>query len=108
MRMSDWSSDVCSSDLLMIAGERLDQSASEGLGFLLGYRRDHGHASARSPSADNPVPEEHEPVVDVGDMGLVHIQRQLQVAFQKGPAFLADGLGKIGRASCRESVCKYV
>src|SRR3546814_19538765 len=26
-------------------------------------------------------------------MGLVHIQRQLQVAFQKGPAFLADGFG---------------
>ena len=39
------------------------------------------------------MPEEHEPVVDVRDMGLVHIQRQLQVAFQKGPAFLADGLG---------------
>jgi hypothetical protein len=26
-------------------------------------------------------------------MGLVHIQRQLQVAFQKGSAFFADGLG---------------
>jgi len=74
----------------MIAGEGLEQSASEGLGFVLEYRRDHGQASARSPPADDPVSEEHEPVVDVGDMGFVHIQRQLQVVLQKGPAFLAD------------------
>lgn len=39
------------------------------------------------------MPQEHETVVDVGDMGFVQIQRQLEVAFQKGPAFRADGLG---------------
>ena len=77
----------------MIAGESFGQFVSERLGFLLGYRRDDGHASARSPLADDPVSEEDEPVVDVGDMGFLHIQRQLQAAFQKHPAFLADGLG---------------
>ena len=78
---------------MMIAGESVGHSASEGLCFLLGYRRDHGHASARSPLADNAVPEEDEAIVDVGDMGPVHIQRQFQAVLQKGPAFLADGLG---------------
>jgi len=39
------------------------------------------------------VPEENKPVIDVGDMGLVHIQRQFQAAFQKGPSFITDGLG---------------
>ena len=32
-------------------------------------------------------------IVNVSDMGLVHIQRQLQAVFQKDPAFLADHLG---------------
>src|ERR1700759_1047215 len=57
---------------MMIAGERIDQSPREGLCFHLRYRRDYGHASARSPLTDNSVPKEDEAVVDVGDMGLVH------------------------------------
>ena len=39
------------------------------------------------------MPQEDKAVIDVGDMGFVHIQRQLQLTFQKGPALLADGLG---------------
>ena len=78
---------------LMIAGECLDQAMSEGLGFLLGYGGDHGHTPARSPLTNDPVSQEDEPVIDVGDMGFVHIQRQFQAVFQKGPAFFADGFG---------------
>src|SRR5450631_261310 len=39
------------------------------------------------------MPQKDEAVIDVGDMGFLHIQRQLQLAFQKGTALLADGLG---------------
>ena len=40
---------------IMITGKRLDQSMDEGLGFLLGYRRDYGHTPVRSPLTDDPV-----------------------------------------------------
>ncbi|WP_187436518.1 hypothetical protein [Bradyrhizobium hipponense] len=39
------------------------------------------------------MPQKDEAIIDVDDMGFVHIQRQLQLTFQKGPALLADGLG---------------
>ena len=39
------------------------------------------------------MPQKDDAVIDVGYMGFLHIQRQLQLAFQKGTAFLADGLG---------------
>jgi hypothetical protein len=76
----------------MIAGEHLDQSVSEGLGFLPRYRVDHGHASLR-PLSNNPMPQKDEPVIDVGDMGFLHIQRQFQAAFQESTAFSADCFG---------------
>jgi hypothetical protein len=43
------------------------------------------------PSLSNDaVPQKDEPIVDVGDMGFVHIQRQFQAAFQESAAFSAD------------------
>ena len=39
------------------------------------------------------MPKKDEAVIDVSDMGFLHIQRQLELAFQKGAAFLANGLG---------------
>jgi hypothetical protein len=36
--------------------------------------------------------QKDEAAADVGDMGFLHIQRQLQLAFQKGTAILADRL----------------
>lgn len=39
------------------------------------------------------MPQKDEAIIDVGDMGFLHIQRQFQLAFQKGTALLADGLG---------------
>lgn len=78
---------------IMIAGKGLGQFANKRLGLFLGYRRDDGHMPVRPPLANDPMPQKDEPVIDVGDMGLFHIQRQLQTVFQKGPAFLADFLG---------------
>jgi len=46
-----------------------------------------------SPLSNDPVPQKDEPVIDVGDIGFLHIQRQFQSAFQEGPAFATDGFG---------------
>src|SRR3546814_1807897 len=101
MRISDWSSDVCSSDLVL---HRID----------VGVRR-------RSAGGDRILPDQ----VFGGHFGpevtdlRPHVAvRQLEPGagtgvlerFMVAPELLADlaKFGKIGRASCRERVCQYV
>src|SRR3546814_12412392 len=103
MRISDWSSDVCSSDLRPAgigAGQEVDAAA-----FLEGAvwpdALDHHHVRLQAIEegrADDeralPVAEPHAlPVGDaeVGGGGRMDQQRR-----------------QIGRASCRERVCQYV
>src|SRR3546814_5064420 len=96
MRISDWSSDVCSSDLAIVAQEG---------------RIDRGEAAQQVEYA--------------GHLALQPEALQLfglQVAHQVGPEadrdpgfarpldgdlVLVEHLGEIGRASCRERVCPY-
>src|SRR3546814_20246040 len=79
MRISDWSSDVCSSDLVDIVADRL---------------ADDPHAAGiLAPAA----------LVD-GDHGLQG--REAVVPVQ--PRRFLQLVAEIGRASCRESVCQYV
>src|SRR3546814_9208600 len=85
MRISDWSSDVCSSDLL----DRL---------LALGVP---GRAIAELGSRQIPF-------------GVGHVERIERGLYQPGEGPLhvlspvyADG-EEIGRASCRERVCQYV
>src|SRR3546814_12993538 len=87
MRISDWSSDVCSSDLHL--GRRLVERGAVddriGGGFVL-----------------------HQPIVDAV---LVRQRRGLVPAggLRKGFARAESMPGtEIGRASCRERVCQYV
>src|SRR3546814_9312510 len=84
MRISDWTSDVCSSDLVELGGERIPAGASVML--LPG--------SANRDSATWPDPDR---------LDLDHDNRR-HLGFGTGihvcPA--------IGRASCRERVCQYV
>ena len=65
----------------MIAGKGFGKSVNKPLGLFLGYCRYDGHPSMRPSLADDPVPQKDEAVVDVGDMGLLHVQRQLQLTF---------------------------
>lgn len=76
----------------MIAGKGFGELANKPLGLFLGYRRDDGHPSMRPTLADDPVPQKDEAVIDVCDMSFLHVQRQLQLTFQKRPAFLTDFL----------------
>src|SRR3546814_6815394 len=98
MRISDWSSDVCSSDLVALPlldalGERLDAGIHRG----------------------GPVQREGQPVEHLAERGQV----LLDVLDQRGvdprhvraadvDALVGELEAQIGRASCRERVCKYV
>src|SRR3546814_10605139 len=97
MRISDWSSDVCSSDLSGGAAERMRNA-------LL-----HEAGSGAGETPDYPIT-----VVRPGE----YRTRQIDAA---KALFSATGvkrgdlaarqesfLGKIGRATCRERVCQYV
>src|SRR3546814_4782833 len=87
MRISDWSSDVCSSDL-----------AGRQLGVEQGRRQTAGQAQ-----------EDFEVLA----AGMQHLDHRL-VFEQRGewrPVMdqqRIDQVGQIGRASCRERVCQYV
>src|SRR3546814_8097828 len=80
MRISDWSSDVCSSDLLETAELRIGQMTPKPL-FGLSRLPAHlaGMVASRSLDAQCHSPTPTPPLE-----------------------------GKIGRASCRERVCQYV
>src|SRR3546814_6392605 len=87
MRISDWSSDVCSSDLVDAYAAVDPRRACipgrlPGIGFPLGC----------DPVSFGPVAT---PVVQVEPARLQF-------------ALLVPNHGKIGRASCRERVCQYV
>src|SRR3546814_4752010 len=80
MRISDWSSDVCSSDLQRLGAGLLG-------GKALGVRLDPGHGPAIRPC-------------------LLH---RGEDAVEEAVAKTRDRLlDEIGRASCRERVCQYV
>src|SRR3546814_14177726 len=121
MRISDWSSDVCSSDLGLYAGglsvrttldPRLQGIAKRVLREgLIAYDRRHGW---RGPLQAVPVGEG----ADVAAL-LQQIERPAGISdtwqlaavlatdARQADIILADG-SKIGRASCRESVGQYV
>src|SRR3546814_7673976 len=85
MRISDWSSDVCSSDLKVATPETLQDA----------------YLAAQEAMADQVFP----------DLGLVALKEY--TAFRddvKGVdvPYSMDRRFQIGRASCRESVCQYV
>src|SRR3546814_1297532 len=78
MRISDWSSDVCSSDLrLRFPSAAVDQGVVGPQLHLAGLLLDEGDEADRI--GEGVVVEGH-----------------------------GDRLGEIGRASCRERVCQYV
>src|SRR3546814_4728562 len=84
MRISDWSSDVCSSDLNLLAYAWTGNvSRRRGEGFTV--------ASGVRPCTD-------------GYINLLGGQRLPQLLRMIG----RDDLAEIGRASCRESVCQSV
>src|SRR3546814_7426427 len=87
MRMSDWSSDVCSSDLFAIPAIR-------GVGGGVIYFIDQGLAEVWD------VEFQAAPALPATDAGLLAIDHVAQTMNYEEM--------QSGRASCRERVCQYV
>src|SRR3546814_18375554 len=85
MRISDWSSDVCSSDLV----------CAVSLLLLFEYRQIALHYRRRDASLARQ---------DISPRDLVRVFRVAELDRETGFPLLLE----IGRASCRERVCKYV
>src|SRR3546814_1880644 len=102
MRISDWSSDVCSSDLRGGGPER-HTPADEVMNLPGDYRK----VTSETPILGAPLP---------GDLGGPILERQRQLGLEPGsttgmtPAEQAAEAERqqIGRAPCRERVCQYV
>src|SRR3546814_17544872 len=97
MRISDWSSDVCSSDLYGISGARVEMvQVIDAVAQADGFRAALA-AMERSPSTQIALNFDGAPVYGEADYG--HFS----------PAAAYDAArDQIGRASCRERVCQYV
>src|SRR3546814_13970856 len=91
MRISDWSSDVCSSDLLTRRPQFLAVADARRKAVLPGLiLQIRAHDERQQPRED-------EPAVRVGF-----------TASRKIGNAVARNRAQIGRASCRERVCQYV
>src|SRR3546814_4692082 len=96
MRISDWSSDVCSSDLAVEQDlhvvDRVDRDAR--LADIAGNAR----VIAVIAAMRRQIERDRQPLLPGGEVAAVESVR-----------FLGGGEArKIGRASCRERVCQYV
>src|SRR3546814_10929282 len=121
MRISDWSSDVCSSDLLGLSGTpgaapRLIVWPEGALGYFLEdgyppqYYWESTPAFVRMRIAARLGPKD---VLLTGGDGLIFDSAD-KLTMATNSIFAVDGHGRlrgryeIGRASCRERVCRYV
>src|SRR3546814_12822296 len=111
MRISDWSSDVCSSDLP-------PTDPTDDLAQAIARAEDEGLVDVAYASTDSPIGPL---LVAVTDAGLVRLAFQRedsdavleQLATRIAPRVVAsrrrtDDVRQIGRASCRDRVCQYV
>src|SRR3546814_18345022 len=109
MRISDWSSDVCSSDLLQPVAARLVAGI-----VLLATPIQPARAAADPPRVPVAMPMTSiEHVVDQGGFDASSAQGPIPAAAESPvPAALrtvpVPRPDKLGRASCRERVCRYV
>src|SRR3546814_13132847 len=101
MRISDWSSDVCSSDLGPYVHSRKKQTAR--------IRELSADDLAASCGIDGDVSELEHALFRISAAVLqleLHLRRATTARYVTGKQLLAQA--QIGRASCRERVCQYV
>src|SRR3546814_16298091 len=107
MRISDWSSDVCSSDLLLRAAETLGRQiqtrqceragkAINTLRIIEPFGRDTIQRDAREAACRIPGLQRR------------HHQTVARPRDREQADTIGDRREQIGRATCRETVCTYV
>src|SRR3546814_17487425 len=114
MRISDWSSDVCSSDL--VGGGKSALDTVHRVGHLaeeddIGPQRGGTARRARPSLAHRPVPVLPRPArgAQCRQQFAVHVEPPpCARAFVQVVDLLGDGQQAIGRASCRDRGWKYV
>src|SRR3546814_13900119 len=117
MRISDWSSDVCSSDLVQVRGTTASPRLSGTLEVVRGTysfaskRFDVDHGIVRfeggewtNPQIDLAATTEQEDIN--ATIAITGSAQDPHIAFTPTPALPQDGA--IGRASCRERACQNV
>src|SRR3546814_8474830 len=96
MRISDWSSDVCSSDLRSVV---IDPGSAEGRAWLRN----------RIGGADMLITRDGEELAAFGLDGDELLASHPRLILLEMPVYLPGHVPwEIGRASCRERVCQYV
>src|SRR3546814_13686764 len=111
MRISDWSSDVCSSDL--IGGGTIADALESNAGKHEGYRRAHAKGvcfTGYFDASGGAGALSRTPLLRSGRHAAIG-----RFSTGGGQPFATDGrnvframaLQQIGRAPCRESVCQY-
>src|SRR3546814_15911691 len=108
MRISDWSSDVCSSDLAACASSNGNSNES----MVSPVARNAGRSTAfeapsigPAPVATNVTRSCHADVIDLHLKGRTIVMKDRPM---RAVLIAAPLLVQIGRASCRERVCQYV
>src|SRR3546814_19381103 len=110
MRISDWSSDVCSSDLRILEGNKKDKFWEMGDAGPCGPCSEI-HIDLRPESERGAkdgkylVNMDHPLVIEIWNNVFIQYNRLADGSLESLPMKHVD---KIGRASCRERVCKYV
>src|SRR5438128_7018267 len=91
----------------VIARQFRDQLVGEAPVLCPWNRRDRSHATAWSPLANDAMTKEDEAVVHMRDMGLLHIQRELQLIFQERSAGFAYRLSmRLGSLDHRDEIIR--
>src|SRR3546814_15253090 len=108
MRISDWSSDVCSSDLDPMQADILDALRRGANEDALSLARAATTANPQDPQAHRALAMALRASGD-SDAALVSIDRAIALAPEDAELhFHRAGYLEIGRASCRERVCQSV
>src|SRR3546814_19107019 len=103
MRISDWSSDVCSSDLLAALVLEVDVDVG---GFVARLRQEARQQQAALDGIDRGDPERE---ADRGVGGrAATLAEDLPLVGEADDVLDGEEEGQIGRASCRERGCQYV
>src|SRR3546814_9660796 len=96
MRISDWSSDVCSSDLILLASHQTNVGfAWDDIGDLINVTAQHREITSDTRRAG----------IGNGFTVPAHVPGEANGSCNFA---VRTGREQIGRASCRERVCQYV
>src|SRR3546814_13918472 len=104
MRISDWSSDVCSSDLLSGLADLKPSRSARSRNFPAVYSRNIGRRCLAIMTFENSQQIDLLPM----DLPTLMSSRAASPARTSASRDAASDFPEIGRASCRERVCQYV